>query len=108
MSLQVTLVTLDGVSHEGHPVYLGDAKRDFVAVPGFPRCPVCDEDLAEDDCKLFVHGTGITHHDYDTHYADAVALCCRRPVGQLLAKVSTIFGIDEDRAVLTDGRCRVY
>ncbi len=44
----------------------------------------------------------------DRHWeADAVALCCRAPIGTFRLEVNTLFGIREDIAVL-QGRCRVY
>lgn len=46
-------------------------------------------------------------NEYDTHYASAFALCCRKVIGSLEVKVETFFGIDEDKAAL-HGRCRVY
>lgn len=108
MSVLVVLVTSDGVRHAGNPICSGSPDHDFVSVPGFSQCPACGENLADDDSKLFVRGTGITGHDNNTYYADAIALCCKKPVGQLRATVDTIFGIEEDEAVLEHSRCRVY
>jgi len=46
-------------------------------------------------------------NDHDTFHAVAYCTSCGEPVGKLAVRVSTIFGIDEDRAVLC-GRARVY
>jgi hypothetical protein len=50
---------------------------------------------------------GTMTHNHDTYRADAGCLECQAPMGHLETKVDTIFGIEEDRAVL-NGRCRVY
>jgi hypothetical protein len=44
--------------------------------------------------------------DHDTVTSDAFCVC-GKAVGTIRVKVSTIFGIEEDRAVL-NGRARVY
>lgn len=64
-------------------------------------CPHCKAS------PLLARGTGIRSHDHDTYYADAVALCCGKPIGRMSTTVSTIFGIEEDERVL-NGRARVY
>lgn len=56
---------------------------------------------------LQLQGGGITHHDHDTYYAPVKCLACGVQLGELHAKVSTIFGIEEDDRVL-HGRPRVY
>jgi hypothetical protein len=68
-------------------------------LPGV-ACPACKVE------PLVVHGFG-RRHDYDTFYADAMCMQCRARVGELRVKVSTLFGISEDEAVL-QGRCRLY
>jgi hypothetical protein len=65
------------------------------------ECPTCHGGQ-----PLLVAGKNI-RHDHDTYRSDAHCLCCGAYVGELRAKVDTIFGIDEDEAVL-NGRCRVY
>jgi hypothetical protein len=68
------------------------------------------ETLACPQCKLSpvkAHGKGITARTHDTYIAEAVTDCCGASVGQMQTKVSTIFGIEEDEAVL-HGRPRVY
>lgn len=47
----------------------------------------------------------LTNHDIIVGVA--FCLCCKRAVGTLEVKVSTIFGVEEDRRVL-NGRVRVY
>lgn len=63
-------------------------------------CPFC----GDDDWR--VQGGAISH-DRDTYRCQAWCLACGAGVGELRAKVSTIFGIEEDEAVL-NSRCRVY
>lgn len=65
------------------------------------NCPECGSG------EPTIRGTGITHHDHDTYYARAVARCCGSSFG-METKVDTIFGIEEDEAVLLRGRARVY
>lgn len=43
----------------------------------------------------------------DTYEADGVSACCDGHVGTIYARADTIFGLDEDEAVLS-GRARVY
>jgi hypothetical protein len=64
-------------------------------------CPSCAY-----AAPLKVRGASSTH-DHDTHRASAIALCCDATIGTMEVKVDTLFGIEEDRAVL-NGRCRVY
>lgn len=46
-------------------------------------------------------------HEHDITRAPAIALCCKKIVGIVVVRFSTIFGREEDEAVL-HGRCRVY
>lgn len=55
-----------------------------------------------------VSGTGRHIAGRDTYKADAVCAKCGDTVGTLLAKVETLFGLEEDEAVLLYGRARVY
>lgn len=73
---------------------------------------VIDDEACPHGCEgslpLRVRGTaGSMRHDHDTRYADAIALCCGNRVGWIEAKVSTVFGIEEDERVLA-GPWRVY
>lgn len=74
---------------------------DHVVVDGM-ACPAC-----ANPAPLKVRGGGIESRDHDSETAIATALCCGAPVGQLWVTFSTVFGIEEDRAVL-NGRPRVY
>lgn len=83
------------------PAVLPYYGADHVLVDKLAECPGCK-------APLRVTGLPITvRNDHDTYYADAVCLECKHPVGELQTQVSTIFGIDEDEAVL-NGRARVY
>jgi hypothetical protein len=55
---------------------------------------------------LKVHGANTTT-DHDTITAPARCICCGAHVGTLTVTLDTLFGVEEDRAVLM-GRCRVY
>lgn len=79
-----------------HPAQIAE-NNEFVTIG---RCPSCRSEEPQ------IQGTGITHHNHDTYYARAVARCCGAAL-RIETKVSTIFGIDEDNAVL-NGRSRVY
>jgi hypothetical protein len=47
------------------------------------------------------------NYNHDEVYGAAHCVACGEKVGTLRVKVSTLFGIEEDIAVL-NGRCRVY
>lgn len=47
------------------------------------------------------------HHDHDTYRSTGHCTDCGVELGPIVAKVSTIFGIEEDERVL-HGRARVY
>lgn len=64
-------------------------------------CPACSTEVAR------ARGLGISHRDHDTYYAAARMECCGAE-GRMEARVETIFGIEEDEAVLVHGRARVY
>lgn len=71
----------------------------FVDVSG--GCPSCGADLRViGDVTRQVIG-------HDTITAPALATCCRAEVGTLRVEFNTIFGLEEDAAVL-NGRARVY
>lgn len=90
--MKVTIV------HEGRSIPATVEDNSFHVT--IEKCPLCGAVPGK------VRGTGITSHDHDTYRADAVTLCCDRPIGQMRTKVDTIFGIDEDEAVCA--RARVY
>ena len=91
----ITLHLPDGRALPGTLPYPG-AKHVLVAT----SCPACGNH------EIPAQG-GETTHTHDTYEAPARALCCGAAIGKLRVKVSTIFGIAEDEAVL-NGRCRVY
>jgi len=65
-------------------------------------CPQCGVE------PYAVHGHNRHVESRDTYAADAVAECCGADVGTLRVAVETIFGIEEDGAMLAHGRARVY
>lgn len=86
----------------------GIDRRSVRSEPGAPvgvaegACPGCGA------TPFLVHGEGLTRHTTDTYRANGRAKCCGDAVGYLYAKVDTLFGIEEDDAVLRFGRARVY
>jgi hypothetical protein len=92
----VVRVTVIDTDDRRHPAAIAE-NGEFVTID---RCSSCQAE------HLAVRGTGITHHDHDTYYARAVAACCGACL-RMETKVSTLFGIEENRAVL-NGRPRVY
>jgi hypothetical protein len=74
------------------------ATADYVVIRTCPKCEV-------EPCR--VQGGGVTHHDHDTYFSRAICLACEADIGEIRTKVETMFGIEEDNAVL-NGRCRVY
>lgn len=100
--MSVTVVILDdGARHPARAVP-GTARRN----PYFTIESPCPHGCRIRE-PLPVKPGGAMRHDHDTYYADAIALCCLRRVGSMEQRVETMFGIDEDEAVL-NGRCRVY
>lgn len=72
---------------------------DHVIVDG--ACPACK--VTPFKVAGFA-GTMVTGHD--TYTAPAACVACRGARGTLVAKVNTLFGIEEDINVMA--RCRVY
>jgi hypothetical protein len=71
--------------------------------------PDADHVVVAGACPFKVGGVaGTMSHGHDTYRADAGCLSCLKVLGRLVVVVSTIFGVEEDRAVLVDGRARVY
>ncbi len=95
----ITMTTLDGKAHEAKLPYDGAAHVDVGGV----LCPHCG-------MPLRVRGTDCRIDSFDTYRADAVCagVECGRRVGDLLVRLSTLFGIEEDERVLWHGRARVY
>lgn len=74
--------------------YPCDAFPDFAEVRGPGGCPKCGAH------PLRVQGTGRRIAADDRAYeADAVAMCCSKPVGIARAEVDTLFGVREDEAM---------
>ena len=65
-------------------------------------CPLC----GAEEFPVAGHARHIESHD--TYAASAESLCCRQPVGTIRVRVETLFGLEEDEAVLIHGRARVY
>lgn len=76
--------------------------RATVAGNRIERCPVCGAEPGE---VAGIRGT--QSHDHDTYRAEAATICCDTRIGTIEVRVSTVFGIHEDEAVL-NGRPRVY
>lgn len=66
-------------------------------------CPSCAA-----PAPMKIKGIGRRIHSHDTYAADARTLCCGASVGEIRAQVETLFGLEEDEAVLRHGRGRVY
>lgn len=93
--MEVTLTTTGGVFSAKAP-YVGAA---YVEVDGW----ACACGLNK------IHGTGERIESRDTYASEAVCadIKCRKRAGTLRIKVVTLFGIEEDEAVL-NGPWRVY
>jgi hypothetical protein len=87
---------------DGGSVVVPPSDVGFDRVLVYTDCPSC-----KSSSPIEVRGRGITRHDHDTCYAVAEHIKCGASIGELRVKVSTIFGIEEDRRVLNE-RCRVY
>lgn len=80
----------------------------YPPAPGAPhvalraeQCPAC----GREGCAA--RGLGVARHDRDTYYAPGQLVCCGAAV-EIQARVDTLFGIEEDEAILVHGRARVY
>jgi len=72
-----------------------------VTVPG--ACPLCGSEM------FLVRGEHKHIAPDDRAYeADAIAECCGSAVGRLRLETDTLFGLEEDEAMLVHGRPRVY
>ncbi len=90
-------VRVNDVEHEAAPPFAG---ADHVIAEG-AACPDCGA------APLKIRGRGIEMRGHDFEEAPAFCLCCGSDAGRVRVTYSTIFGIEEDRAVLS-GRPRVY
>jgi len=65
------------------------------------ECPNCK------DRPVILTGGGKHIAGYDTYEAPAICCKCEKVVGTFYAKVSTIFGLEEDEAVMRMG-AKIY
>jgi hypothetical protein len=93
-------VEIDGTRRDAR---LPHEQADHVRVEG--ACPSCK--TCNDDTFRCIGKASAQRVDHDTITAPALALCCGAEVGKLVVTMNTLFGIEEDRAVL-NGRPRVY
>jgi hypothetical protein len=93
-------VTLEIQRHSGNETRSVTPGELFGTAEGL--CPGCGS------APFRVSGTRI--EDYGEHgcLAGAVSVCCQQNVGYLRAEPETLFGREEDEAVLLHGRARVY
>lgn len=87
------------IAEKNHVMRVPYPDAPFVVSNDDLRCPHCDTEIK----ARMPHPT----IEFDTYRGDAVCAGCDRKIGHMTAKVSTIFGIEEDRRVL-EGHCRVY
>lgn len=86
----------------GGDVYSVTAEAGAPTATAAGACPVCRTE------PFLISGCGMRRGAIDEYHADAVSHCCGTEVGLIVAKVATLFGIEEDEAVLIHGRARVY
>lgn len=84
-----------------------DGKRHDMKLPFEHADFVINETFACKCGNKAFRGRGIRNTTHDTYGADAECGKCREYVGVIQVVVKTVFGIEEDEAVLF-GRCRVY
>ena len=96
--MKITVTTSDGAVHRVQLPYL-----DVGYVNTGIRCPACGAE------QISVSGTGKWIESPDTYAATAVHddPACRAVVGVIRARVSTLFGLEEDERVFSRG-IRVY
>ncbi|MFN3200022.1 MAG: hypothetical protein ACE366_16620 [Bradymonadia bacterium] len=107
--MNITLITTDGhtfhctLPNEGAKfVYLGRRSDRPVNHLQPERCPCCGSETPR------IQGQGPkTITDRDAQDPNAVCFECGEHVGTLHVVFDTIFGLEEDRALIS-GRCRVY
>ncbi len=94
-------VTLEIQRHSGNETRLVTPGELFGIAEGL--CPGCGATPFK-----VVGGEVIGASTAGMRVAGGVSLCCRQNVGYLRAEPETLFGAEEDRAVLAVGRARVY
>jgi len=87
----------DGSSLKVVPPFEGS---DHANVPG-AKCPHCNHE------PLQIQGTGKHIKNHSTYAAGAVCTSCDKYVGEINAKVNTLFGIEEDELVFRMG-AKIY
>lgn len=95
-------VTIDGKKHDAKQPHDGAS---HLLVADVMTCPACGEKTGTSG--LVVGGSGKHIESHDTYAAEAHAMCCKKKIGTIRVKVSTIFGLEEDERML-NGRARVY
>jgi len=65
-------------------------------------CPGCNAQ------PFRIHGHGIEKLDAETVRAGSRCMSCKDPVGWCYARTETLFGVEEDEAVILHARARVY
>lgn len=95
MKLWLEIQRTSGIDHR-------DIKPDGVVGVASGICPGCGTE------PFLVQGHGRSRHgSAHTYRAGATAKCCGDSVGFIFAQPETLFGLEEDEAVL-NGRARVY
>lgn len=90
-------------------VVLDGGKRVKAALPN-PKCAWVETKV---ECPsgghyLDVRSDERRHVDNRRYEGRAYCMACKKEVGTLVVTPSTIFGLEEDEAVLERGRARVY
>lgn len=95
MAITLEIQRRDGIERR-NVRSLGDVGEAEGACPGCLATP------------FLVVGGGMQNIDDRTVRANGRCQSCGDPVGYIFAERATIFGAEEDRAVLVRGRARVY
>lgn len=99
--MKITVTVNDKV----HAAKLPYPHAKYVLVDDLHICPACNQKFT---AKLGVAGGSTSIESHDTYRAEAYATCCKGRIGVIRVKMGTIFGLEEDEAVLLNSRCRVY
>lgn len=87
---------------------LGDGTRRKVSTIDGANLALVDGDCPECSKPLRIVGSEKHIESHDTYAAKARCVECEASVGVVRAVVETLFGPEEDEAVLVHGRPRVY
>lgn len=96
------IVLIRGEARTEFPASLPHQNASFVTVQG-TECEDCPE---KSETLRVIGGKGWTSEDKRAIESHGCCLDCGKYLGTLRAEVDTLFGIDEDAAVMA--RCRVY